>query len=132
MNVWLKIAYILICFFMMVWKVRKGFHNGVLKEIINAVSAVVACVSIALLFLAVSSVMAKAFSTLTVCVSGLIGVGIVYKICKLIFKPITGIVNISIINGLNKLLGAVIGFVEAVVYSWLLYRILDYLGFYIL
>ena len=117
---------------MMVWKVRKGFHNGVLKEIINAASAVVACVSIALLFLAVSSVMAKSFSTLTVCVSGLIGVGIVYKICKLIFKPISGIVNISIINGLNKLLGAVIGFVEAVVYSWLLYRILDYLGFYIL
>ncbi|MCH5254578.1 MAG: CvpA family protein [Lachnospiraceae bacterium] len=128
----MRIVFILVCFIMTVWKIKKGFQNGILKEVINVLSAVVACVSIALLFLAISSVVTKSFSALTVCISGLIGVGIVYRICKLIFKPITGIFHISIINGLNKLLGAIIGLVEAVVYSWLLYLILDSLGFYIL
>lgn len=126
MNESLKIALIVLFFLPAVWRIRKGFRNGMMQEIINILSIAVSCVSIALLFLAISSVMARTFSTLTVCMAGLIGIGILFKLCKLIFKPITGIVNISIINGLDKLLGAVMGAGEAVIFAWFLYRVLEY------
>lgn len=81
-------------------------------------------------FLTISSIVAKTFSVLTVCVIGLIGIGIVYKLCNLIFKPITAIVNISIIHGLDKLLGAALGLGEAIICSYFLYRVMDYFGIY--
>lgn len=102
-----------------------------LKEIINILSLIVACVCIVLLFLTVSSVAAKTFSTFAVCMAGLIGIGIVYKLCNLIFKPIEAIFHISIIHGLDKLLGAVMGFAEAAIFSYFIYRVIDYFGIYV-
>lgn len=126
LNIGLKIAFIVLFFLLAVWRIKKGFQNGMMQEIINIVSIAVSCVCIVLIFLAVSSVVAHTFSTLTVCTAGLIGIGIVFKLCNLIFKPVTAIVNISIINGLDKLSGAVMGLGEAVIFSWFLYRVLDY------
>lgn len=103
-----------------------------MKEVVNILSAAVSCVSIVLIFLAVSSVVAKTFSTLTVCILGLIGVGIIFKLCKLIFAPVTAIVNISIIKGLDKILGAVMGLGEAAIGVWFIYKITDYFGIYII
>ena len=110
---------------------KKGFHNGMMKEIVNILSTAVSCVSIVLIFLTISSVMAKTFSMLTVCILGLIGIGIIFKLCKLIFAPIMAIVNISIINGLDKVAGAVLGLGEAIICSWFLYHILGYFDIYI-
>ncbi|MBQ6806566.1 MAG: hypothetical protein IJO97_03940 [Lachnospiraceae bacterium] len=101
------------------------------KEIVNILSIAVSCVCIALVFLTISSVMARTFSTLTVCVVGLIGIGIVFKLCNLIFKPILGIMNISIISGFNKILGAIMGFGEAVIFAFFIYKAFDYFGIYI-
>ncbi|MCM1088447.1 MAG: hypothetical protein NC419_09835 [Muribaculaceae bacterium] len=101
-----------------------------IKEVVNMLSALVSCICIILIFFTISSVMARTFSVLTICVAGLIGIGILFKLCSLVFRPITAIVNISIVNGLDKLLGAVIGFVEAVAGAWILYHVLDYMGIY--
>lgn len=127
----LKIVFLLIVFLLVIWRIKKGFKNGIVKEIINILSIIVSCVSITLIFLSVSSVMAHTFSTLTVCIIGLIGIGVIFKICHLILRPIMGIMNISIINGLNKILGAVMGFGEALICSYFLYRVIDYFGIYI-
>lgn len=102
-----------------------------MKEIVNIISTAVSCVSIVLILLTISSVIAKTFSMLTVCVIGLIGIGIIFKLCKLIFSPITAIVNISIINGLDKVAGAILGLGEALICSWFIYRIMDHFGIYI-
>lgn len=126
LNIGLKIAFIVLFFLLAVWRIKKGFQNGMMQEIINIVSIAVSCVCIVLIFLAISSVVAHTFSTLTVCTAGLIGIGIIFKLCNLIFKPVTAIVNISIINGLDKLSGAIMGLGEAVFFSWFLYRVLDY------
>lgn len=103
-----------------------------IKEIINILSIIISLVCITLIFLLVSSVVAHTFSTLTVCIIGLIGLGIVYKVCHLIFAPVKAIVNISLINGLDKILGATMGFGEAIICSYFLYRVMDYFGIYIL
>lgn len=127
----MKIVFLLIILLLTIWRVKKGFKNGMIKEVVNILSIIVSCICIALVFLSVSSVMAHTFSTLTVCIIGLIGIGIVFKICHLIFRPIMGIFNISIISGLNKILGAVMGFGEALICSYFLYRVIDYFGIYI-
>lgn len=131
LNIDLKFAFFLLSFLLAAWRIRKGFRNGMMKEIVNILSAAVSLVSIVLIFLAVSSVMAKTFSTLTVCVLCLIGIGIIFKLCKLIFAPVAAITNISIISGLDKAAGAILGLGEAAVCSWLIYLILEHYGIYI-
>ncbi len=117
---------IVITLLLAVWRVKKGFRNGMTKELTNIFSIAVSCVCITLIFLAVSSVVARTFSVLTVCIVGLIGIGILFKLCNLIFKPVTAILNISVIHGLDKLLGAILGLGEAAICSYFLFYIIDY------
>ena len=127
-----KFIFVLVVFLLFVWRIKKGFSNGIMKEIVNILSAAVSLVCVALVLLAISSLVAKALSTLTVCVFGLILLGIVFKICGLIFRPILAISNVSVIGGLNKILGAVLGAGEACALAYLLYRLLDYMNIYVL
>lgn len=126
-----QLVFALIVFLIFIWRIKKGFANGIMKEIVTILSGVASLISVALLFFAVTSVMAKAMSTLTLSVIGLIVVGIVFKISSLIFTPVLALSNFSIIEGLNKLLGAVMGAVEACVLGGLLYYGLGYVGVYV-
>lgn len=127
----MKIAFLLIILIIAICRVKKGFQNGIIKEIASIIATIVSCVCIALVFFMVSSIMARTFSTLVICVIALIGIGIAYKLCNLIMRPILGITNVSIIGGFNKLLGAVMGFGEAVIVAFFLYKVFDYFGIYI-
>lgn len=126
-----QLSFALIVFLLFIWRIKKGFANGVMKEIVTILSGIVSLISVALLFFAVTSVMAKAMITLALSVIGLIVVGIVFKISSLIFKPVLAISNFSVIEGLNKMLGAVMGAVEACILGGLLYYGLGYMGVYV-
>ncbi len=119
-------------FLLFIWRIHRGFSNGIMQEIVNILSGVISLVCVVLIFFAVSSLTAKATSTLTVCIIGLVLLGIVFKLCNLIFQPLLALGNLSVIGGLNKLLGAVMGAAEALILSYLLYRGLDYMGIYVL
>ena len=127
-----KFIFVLIIFFVFIWRIRKGFCNGIMKEIITILSGIVSLISVVLVFVAVRSYTANARTLLVLCVIGLIIIGIVFKLCNLIFRPILALSNISVIGGCNKILGAVMGAVEAIVLSYLFYiifsYILDYIG----
>lgn len=123
---------ILIILLLFVWRIRRGFANGIMKEIVTIISGTISLACVALIFFAVTSVRVRAMSTLTICVIGLIVLGIVFKICGLIFAPLLALSNISFIEGVDKLLGAVLGVLEACVLSGLLYYILNYAGVHIL
>ena len=101
-------------------------------EIVTIISGIISLVCVALIFFAVTSAKVKVMSTLTVCIIGLILLGIVFRICSLIFAPLLALSNISFIEGLNKMLGAVLGALEACILTGLLYYILDYAGMHIL
>lgn len=103
-----------------------------MKEIVTILSGVVSLVCVALVFFAVTSVRAKAMSTLTLCVVGLILLGIAFRLCSLMFRPILALSNISLIGGLDKMLGAVMGAAEACVIAYVAYYVLDYVGIYVL
>lgn len=123
-----RFIFALVVLLLFIWRIKKGFANGIMGEIVTILSGAVALVCVALLFFAVTSAMAKAMSTLTVCIVALILLGIAFRICSLIFRPILALSNFSIIEGLNKLLGAVMGAVEACVLGGLLYYGLSYAG----
>lgn len=127
-----KIIFLAFIVLLAVWRVKKGFKNGMVKEIISILSIIVALACVTLIFWAVSSAVAHTFSTLMVCMAGLIVIGVIYKLCHLILKPLTAILDISLIHGLDKMLGAVMGFGEAVICAYFLYRVLDYFGIYTL
>lgn len=127
-----KFLFALVIFLLAVWRVKKGFRNGILQEVVTILSGIVSLVCVALVFLAVSSVLAQATSTLIVCVAALIAMGIVYKICNLIFRPILALGNVSVIGGVNRVCGAVLGLAEAFLLAYVLYRMLDFMGIYVI
>lgn len=124
----IKMVFLLIVFVLFVWRIKKGFHNGITKEVVTILSGVVSLVCVALVFFAVSSYMAKAMSALTVCVAGLILLGIAFKLCSLMFKPLLALSNISVIGWLDKFMGAVMGAVEACMLSYGTYYIFERIG----
>ena len=127
-----KFLFALVIFLLAVWRVKKGFRNGILQEVVTILSGIVSLVCVALVFLAVSSVLAQATSTLIVCVAALIALGIVYKICNLICRPILALGNVSVIGGVNRVCGAVLGLAEAFLLAYVLYRMLDFMGIYVI
>lgn len=121
-----KFIFVLIVFLLSVWRIKKGFCNGIMKEIVTILSGIVSLISVALVFFTISSYIANAKTMVVVCVFGLIVIGIVFKLCNLIFRPMLALSNIFVIGGLNKILGAVMGAVEAIALSYLFYYIFDY------
>ena len=97
-----------------------------MKEIVTILSGVISMISVALVFFAISSYREKAVSVFTLCVIGLTVLGIVFKLCSLIFRPILALSNISVIGVFNKLMGAIMGAVEAVALSCFIYYILAF------
>ena len=127
-----KFIFALIIFLLFIWRIRKGFRNGIMKEIVTILSGVISLISVALVFFAISSYREKALSMFALCVIGLAVLGAVFKLCSLIFRPILALNNISVIGALDSILGAVMGAVEAVAISCLVYYILDHMGIYVL
>lgn len=121
-----KLIFAFIIFLLFIWRIRKGFHNGIMKEIVTILSGVISMISVALVFFAISSYREKAVSVFTLCVIGLTVLGIVFKLCSLIFRPILALSNISVIGVFNKLMGAIMGAVEAVALSCFIYYILAF------
>ena len=103
-----------------------------MKEVVTLLSGAVSLVSAALVFFAISSYREKALSMFVVCVIGLTVLGVVFKICSLIFEPVLALSNISIIGWVDKFLGSVMGAAEAAALSCLIYLVLDHMGIYVL
>lgn len=126
-----KLIFVFIVFLLFVWRIKKGFANGIMGEIVTILSGAVSLICVALIFFAVTSMMVRAMSALTLSIIALILLGIIFKICSLIFAPLLALGNLSIIGGFNKMLGAVMGVLEACILAGVLYYALDYMGVYV-
>lgn len=123
-----KFIFALIVFLLFIWRIREGFYNGIMEEIVTILSGAVSLISVTLVFFAIISYREKTLSVFVLCVIGLVVLGTVFKLCSLIFRPILTLSNISVISGVNKIMGAVMGAVEAAALSCLIYYILDYMN----
>ncbi len=125
-------AFTAIVLLLLIWRIKGGYANGMMQEVVNLLSGVISLACVALVFLAVSSAVNKSMHTLTVCIVSLVILGIVFKLCHLVFKPLLAVGSISIVSGINKLLGAVMGAVEGCLLAYILYRVLAHFGIYVL
>lgn len=116
---------------LLIWRVRRGYACGMMQEIGNILSGVVALACVVLLFLAINSIRGKTTHVLTACIVALILLGVCFKICSLIFKPFLGIKNISIVSGIDKILGAVLGAAEACLLALFLIKALGFFGIFV-
>lgn len=124
-------AFVAAMFLLFIWRVRGGYACGMMQEIVNVLSGAISLACVALIILAVSSAMNQSMHILTVCIVALIVLGICFKICRLIFTPLLAVGNISIVSGINKLLGAALGAAEVCVMAFLFYKVSRYFGIYL-
>lgn len=127
-----RLIFAAVVLLLFIWRTKKGFHNGMMKEVATLLSGVVSLACVALILIAITSAMAKAMSTLTLCIVGLILLGIVFKLCDLIFKPILALSNVAVIGSFDKVLGAVMGAAEAGVLALVIYYVAKYTGVFVL
>lgn len=125
-------AFAAVVLLLFIWRVRGGYACGMMQEIVNLLSGVISLACVALVFLAVTSAMSKSTHILAACIIALILLGILFKLCRLIFAPMLAIGSISIVSGINKLLGAVMGAAEACLLAYFSYRALAYFEIYVL
>ena len=124
-------AFAAVMFLLFIWRVRGGYACGMMQEFVNVLSGACALACVALVLIAISSAVNRSMHILTVCIVALILLGICFKICRLLFTPLLAVGNISIISGINKLLGAGLGAGEACVLAFLFYKVFRYFGIYL-
>jgi uncharacterized membrane protein required for colicin V production len=127
----MKFIFVTIIFVLFIWRISKGFSNGIIREIVSALSAVIGLACAGLVIYAVISLVAGEKANVTFCVFGLILLGIFFKIFGLITSPILALGDVPFIKEFNKVLGAVLGVVEAGVLVYLLYKVLEHLNIYV-
>ncbi len=125
-------AFAAVVILLFIWRMRGGYACGMMQEIVNLLSGAVSLVCVALVFLAVSSAMTKSIHILTACMIALVLLGIFFKLCRLIFTPLLAVGSISVVSGINKVLGAAMGAAEACLLAYFAYWALDHLGIYVL
>ena len=62
-----------------------------MQEIVNILSGAAALFCAALLLLAVNSAMTKSMHILTACIVALVILGIAFRLCSLIFRPLLAV-----------------------------------------
>lgn len=117
---------------LLIWRVKRGYACGIMQEIANILSGMVALICVLLLFFAINSARGKSMHVLTACIIALILLGICFKICSLIFRPLLAVEKISVVSGINKILGAALGAAEACLLAYLLIKALGYFGISVL
>lgn len=115
----------------LIWRVRRGYACGMMQEIANILSGAVALVCVFIIIFAINSARGKSMHVLAACIVALILLGICFKICSLIFRPLLAVEKICIVSGINKFLGAVLGAAEACLLAFLLIKLLNYFGIFV-
>lgn len=95
------------------WRMAAGFRKGIVQEIISLIAMAAAGVCVFLIIGAVGSFMDQEIGSLIQIVAVLIAVCLAYRLVNLLFVSLKLISKLPIVKGLDKVLGAVVGFAEA-------------------
>lgn len=98
-----------------IWRIVTGFQKGMVREIISLVALVIGVVCAVLLLSAVDSYMDREIGQLIKFILIIIVVSLAHKLIHLFLSSIGLIAKLPVVKGVDKLLGAVVGFVEAMV-----------------
>lgn len=97
-----------------IWRMIAGFRKGMVQEIISLIAMAVAGVCVVLILGAIGSYLDREIGRVIQIVAVLFVVCLVYRLVHTLFTSLELISKLPIIKGLDKLLGIVVGFAEAV------------------
>lgn len=103
------------------YKVVSGFKRGMVKEIISLVSLVILCCVVSLLANGIGSYQQGNVLSVVVVVILLALLGIVHHLLGVVFFSAKMIAKLPVVNIADKLLGAVFGVLEVVLFLWTIY-----------
>lgn len=118
---------VIIFVILMIWRMCKGFKNGLAKEINGLVSLFIALVVLSAVLLLIGGIMENDMRTIIICVVFLIIISLVHRVAELLMKSLETIAKMPVINLINILLGAAAGLLEAVTVFWIMYTLIDVL-----
>lgn len=95
------------------WRIVTGFKRGMVKEIISLIAMAVAGVCVLLILAAIGNYMEREIGELIQMVVVLFVVCLIYRIVHVLLGSLKLIAKLPIIKWLDKILGAVVGFIEA-------------------
>ena len=98
-----------------IWRIAAGFRRGMVQELIALIAVAVAGFCIVLILGAIGSYMNKEIAKVIEIAAVLFVVCLVYRLVHVLFTSLELISKLPIIKGLDKLLGAGLGFIEAAV-----------------
>ncbi len=96
-----------------IWRIRTGFRKGMVQEIVSLIAMAVAGVCIFLIMGAIGNYLNHEIGKMVQIISVLFVVCLVYRLVHVLFTSLELISKLPIIKGVDKLLGALIGCVEA-------------------
>ncbi len=111
-----------------IWRITVGFKRGMVKEIVSLIATAVGGFCVVLILSAINSYMDKEIGQLVQVIIALIIICFGYRLAHLVLTSIGLAVKLPVLKGLDKILGAVIGFVEAGVIVGVLVYILKNWG----
>ena len=111
-----------------IWRIAVGFKRGMVKEIVSLIATAVGGICIILILSAINSYMDQEIGQLVQVIVALLIICIGYRLAHLLLTSVELVVKLPILKGLDKILGAVIGLVEAGVIVGILVYVLKNWG----
>ena len=96
-----------------IWRIMAGFKRGMVQEIVSLIAMAVAGVCMVLILGAVGSYLEREIGHLVQFTAVLLVVCLVYRLISILFTSLKLISKLPIVREIDKLLGAVVGGVEA-------------------
>ena len=96
-----------------IWRITAGFRKGMVHELVSLIAVIVATFCIVLILGAVGSYMNQEIAKVIQMIVVLFVVCLVYRLVNILFTSLELISKLPVIKGLDKLLVAGLGFIEA-------------------
>lgn len=96
-----------------IWRIAAGFKKGMVQEIVSLIAMAAAGFCMLLIIAAIGSYLDKEIGRLVQMIAVLLAVCLVYRLINTLFVSLKLISKLPIIKGLDKIMGAVVGFAEA-------------------
>lgn len=111
-----------------IWRMIAGAKKGMVKELISLIAMVVAGFCVILIVGALNSYFDQKIGQVVQFICVLFAVCLVYRLVSVLFTSLKLISGLPVICWLDKLLGIVLGFVEAGLITAFLVRVVKELG----
>lgn len=96
-----------------IWRITTGFRKGMVQEIVSLIAMAVAGLCIFLIMGAIGNYLNHEIGKMIQIICVLFVVCLVYRLVHVLFTSLELISKLPIIKGVDKLLGALVGCVEA-------------------